>query len=198
MSQLSLTGRIVAAQNLFDSGNGFRKQTLIIEVVNGSYTSYFTADFINAEIDTLLPQVAMGQTYTFTGYLQGSKNQMADKNGQPTAYLSFSVKQVAPAQSQMPAANSQVNQPAQGYAQPQQQGGYVGAPQQQQGFAQPAQQTQPATQPQQGFGQPQQAQAPSQGFGSQPQQGFGQAPQPQQAAPQGFGQPAQGFGQPQQ
>lgn len=185
MSQISITGRIVAAQPLFDNGS-FRKQTLLIEVVNNNFTSHFPVDFINGDIDTVLSQVQMNGTYTFNGYVQGSKNLMQDRNGNPTAYLSISVKSVAPAQSQMPPANSQINQAAQG--------GYVGAPQQQQGFAQPAQQTQP----QQGFGQPQQAQAPSQGFGSQPQQGFGQAPQPQQAAPQGFGQPAQGFGQPQQ
>lgn len=195
MSQITITGRIISAQPMFTTGS-FRKQTLIVEVVNNNnYVSFFPIDFQQSEIDTLLPQLQPNGTYTFTCWVQGSSpnketNQApVDRNGQTTAYLNLKCTAVAPAQSQMPPANSQVNQAAQG--------GYVGAPQQQ-GFAQPAQQTQPAAQPQQGFGQPQQTQAPSQGFGSQPQQGFGQAPQPQQAAPQGFGQPAQGFGQPQQ
>lgn len=189
MSQVQITGRYINAAQLFQTAN-FTKQSIIVEVVNGNYTSYFNLEFHQADVQNVFPQIHPNGTFTFTCWVQGSNQQMTDKNGQPTAYTTLKCTAVAPAQSQMPPANSQVNQAAQG--------GYVGAPQQQQGFAQPVQQTQPATQPQQGFGQPQQTQAPSQGFGSQPQQGFGQAPQPQQAAPQGFGQPAQGFGQPQQ
>lgn len=186
MSQVTLTGKIVAAQPLFDNGS-FKKQTLIIEVVNGSYTSYFPIDFTQDKIQTLLPNCQMGGTYSFTGYIQGSKNQMQDRNGNPTAYLSISVNQVVQAQAAAPQPAQGFQQPApqQGFQQPAQQGGYMGQPQQ----TQPAPQAAP-----QGFGAPQ----PAQGFGDQQPQGFGQPAQPQQQAAPGFGQPAPGFGQPQQ
>lgn len=182
MSQISITGRVVAAQPFF-STESFRKQTLIIEVVNGNFTSYFPIDFTQANIDNVLPQVQMGGTYTFVGYVQGSKNQMQDRNGNPTAYLSISVNSVAPAASALP-PTTPATAPQPGFGQPQ--GGFVGQPQQQ------AQPQQPAVQPNQGFGAPAPSQQQPQGFGSQPQQGFGA---PQTTPAQGFGNtPANGNG----
>lgn len=182
MSQITLTGRAVNGQQLFTSANGsFKKQTIIIEVVNGTYTSYFPLEFHNADVDTFLSsgQVQMGQTYAFTGWLQGSNQQMTDKNGQPTAYLSVKVTAVAPAQSALPNTAAQTAPNA--FQQPQQQqGGFVG---------QPAQQQQPA--PQQGFGQ-QAAPAPNFGGGqanTAPAQGGGFAAPAQGANP--FGAPQQ-------
>lgn len=180
MSQITLTGKIVASQPLFDNGS-FRKQTLLIEVVNGNFTSHFPIDFINGDIDTVLPQVQLNGTYTFSGYVQGSKNLMQDRNGNPTAYLSISVKQVAPAAGAgLPQTTPMTApQPAaqQGFAAPQAQPvqqGFVGAPAQQAAPSQPAQgfgntQPQPA---QQGVGTP--APAANQGFGGAPAgNGFG-------------------------
>ena len=193
MSQVTITGKVVAAQQLFTSSSGtFQKQTVIVEVVNGNYTSYFPVDFTNQDIQNFLNsgQVQMGHTYQITGYLQGSGQQVTDKNGQPTAYLNIKATAVAPAQSQMP-------QTAQATA-PQAQGGFVGPsnqPQQCNAFGAP----QPAAQQPQGFGQPAAPSQPNQaqGFGNQPQQGFGNsAPAP--APNQGFGNAPNnggGFGQ---
>lgn len=167
MSKVQITGKVVAGQPLFDNGS-FRKQTLIIEVVNGTYTSYFPIEFHQQDVDTLLPQVQLNGTYQFDGWLQGSRNQMQDRNGQPTAYLSFKVGSVAPAQS----AGLPPTTPS---TAPQQQGGYVGP-------SNPA----PAAQPSQGFGTPNPNQ-PAQGFNNPPAQGFGNAPAPASAPSQGFG-----------
>lgn len=187
MSQVTLIGTIVGSQALFDNGS-FKKQTLLISVVDGQYTNFYPIDFIQNRIDTLLPQVQMGGTYQFTGYLRGSRNQMTDKLGQPTAYLNLDITAVAPAQVQLPptspitAPQPQFGQPAQSF----------GAPQQQ---SQPVQQQQ-FGQPQQGgfVGQP----APTQGFGNPQPTGFGQPAQAVQGQGSPFGQPAQGFGTPQQ
>lgn len=175
MSQISITGRVIAGQAMYQTDT-FRKQTLIVEVVNGNYTSFYPLDFIQGDIDTLLPQVQLNGSYTFTCHVNGSSKQMTDRNGQPTAFVNLKVSGVAPAQQQAAPA------PAQGF----------GAPAPQQGFGQPA----PAQQ--QGFGAPA-AQPSQQGFGQPTQGGFVGGQQPAQAAPaqQGFGTPPaqQGFGQ---
>lgn len=175
MSQITISGKVVAGQAMYQTET-FRKQTLIVEIVNGNYTSYMPIEFHQGDIDTLLPQVQLNGSYSFTCHVNGSKNMMTDRNRQPTAYLNLKVASIAPAQQQAAPA------PVQGF----------GAPAPQQGFGQPAPAQQgfsaPAAQPvQQGFGQPAQG-----GFvgGQQPaqqQQGFGA---PTQAAPaqQGFGQ----------
>lgn len=186
MSQIQLTGRIIGAQPFFDNGS-FRKQTLIIEVLSGSYQNYYPVDFTQGDVDTLLPQVQMGGTYLFSLYVQGSQKQMTDKNGSPTAYVNLKVHAVAPAQSALPPTAQQTAPNA--FQQQPQQGGFVG---------------QPAQQPQQGFGAPQQQPAPQQGFGQQaaPAPNFGGAQTntpPAQTG--GFGAPVQGnnpFGAPQQ
>lgn len=167
-NQVQIQGRVVNGQQLFTTGN-FRKQTLIVEVVNGNYTSYLPVEFHNADIDTFLGsgQVQSNQSYTFTCWVQGSNQQFTDKNGQPTAYISLKVSAVAPAQSGLP-QTTPATAPQTGFGQPAQ-GGFVGQP------------TQPTT--------------PSQGFGSQQQGGFAQPanPSPQQTNP--FGANNGGFGQ---
>lgn len=183
MSQITISGKVVAGQAMYQTET-FRKQTLIVEIVNGRYTSYMPIEFHQGDIDTLLPQVQLNGSYSFTCHVNGSKNIMTDRNGQPTAYLNLKVASIAPAQQQAAPAPAQgfgVPAPQQGFGQP--------APQQQQGFGQPA--AQPA---QQGFGQPAQG-----GFvgGQQSAPAFGQQPAPQQQQ-QGFGSPTpaqQGFGQ---
>ena len=164
MSQITIQGRIVAAPPQYSSGN-FNKQTLIVEVQSGQYQQYYPLDFINADIQSLLPQVQMGGTYAFTCFVNGSSKQMTDRDNNPTAYVNLKVSGVAPAQAQAPA------QQQQGFGAPQQPAQGFGAPQ-------------PAQQPQQGFGQPQAQPAPNPfGQPAQPAQGFVGAP-PQQ---QGFG-----------
>lgn len=155
MSQVTITGRIVAAPPQYNSGN-FSKQTLIVEVQSGQYQQYYPLDFINADIQSLLPQVQMGGTYAFTCFVNGSSKQIVDRDNNPAAFVNLKVSAVAPSQQ----------------AQPQQSQGF-GAPQQQpQGFGQPQQTpAAPASQP---FGAPQ-----------QPQQGFG-APQSAPPAQGGF------------
>lgn len=169
--QVQITGRIVAAQPLFDNGS-FRKQVLILEVQSGNYVNFYPVEFTQGDIDTLLPQVQMNGTYNFTAWVQGSKNQSTDRNGQPAAYVNLKVSAVAPAQ----AAQAPQQQAPQGFNQ---------APAAQpQGFGQPAQQQAPA-----GFGQPAQPQQPAQGgFGAPAPQSFGQPAQ--QPTQQGFGAPA--------
>lgn len=188
MSQIQLTGRVIAGQPFFDNGS-FRKQTLIIEVQSGQYQNYYPVDFTQGDIDSLLPQVQMGGTYTFTCYVQGSNKQMTDKNGSPTAYLNLKVSALAQASAGLP-PTSPVTAPQQQFQQPQQQQGFAAPAPQQGGFGAPQQQ-------QGGFigGQPQQQ---AQGFGAQqaqPASGFGT---PTPAANQGFGNPPAnggGFGQ---
>lgn len=175
--QVKFIGQFLSAQQLFQKDN-FRKQTIIVAVTSGSYTNYYPVDFINDDIEKFGPQLQMGGSYEFTCYVEGSRQQQTDKNGQPTAYVNLKAAGVVPAQQAAP-------QPQQGFAQPAQQ--TFSAPATQQGFATPSSQ-------QGGFGQP----PAQQGFGqSAPtQQGFGN-PQPQQQS-QPFGnQPAPGgFGQP--
>lgn len=193
MSQVQITGKYVNAAQIFSTGS-FTKQTIIVEVVNGNYTSYFAIEFHQADVQNVFPQIQPHGVYTFTCWVQGSNQQMTDKNGQPTAYTQLKCTAVVPAQNASAPAPAQNNfqqpqQPAQGFAQPQQQGGFAGQPQpQQQSFGQ-----QPA-QPAQSFGAPAQQQAPAAPFG-QPApsagQGFGQnQAQPQPAAAQPFGAPA--------
>lgn len=173
MSQTQITGKFVSAQQLFAT-DSFRKQTIIVEVVNGNYTSFLPVEFHNQDIDTFGPQLQMGGSYVFTCWVQGSKQQYTDKNNQPTAYVSLKCTQIAPAQQ----------------AAPQQQGGFGAAPQQQGGsIGQPAQQ--PA---QGGFGAPTQAHPAQQqgGFGGQPAQqpsapNFGNTPTPGGSSPNPFG-----------
>lgn len=168
MSQVTITGRIVAAPPQYNSGN-FSKQTLIVEVQSGQYQQYYPLDFINADIQSLLPQVQMGGTYAFTCFVNGSSKQMTDRDNNPTAYVNLKVSAVAPAHVPAPAPSPQVGfgqqapTPAFGQPAPAQQGFGAQQPAQQQGFG--AQQ--PAQNP---FGQPQ-----TQGFVGAPpaQQGFG-------------------------
>lgn len=179
MSQTTITGRIVNAQQLFTSSNGnFRKQTLILEVVNGSYTSYLPIELHNADIDNIMPTIQQNGTYTVTAYVQGSNQQMTDKNGQPTAYVSLKATSVVPAQ------GGGLPQTTPATAPNTFQGGFVG---------QPAQPAAPAVNPNQGFGNPAPA-APAPNFG-----GGNANPAPAQGG--GFTAPAQSnspFGTPQQ
>lgn len=164
--QTQITGKYVAAQNPFNNGS-FRKQTILVEVVNGTYTSYFPIDFTQGNIDSVFPQIQPNGTFTFTCYVQGSKTPMTDKNGQPTAYLSLSCTAVVPAQpQQVPPPQVNITPPAQTTfgQQQQQQGGFIGFPQQT-------------------------AQQPVANFGNQPAQAFPQQQQQQgfpQQAPQSF------------
>lgn len=198
--QTQITGRVVAAAPFFDNGS-FKKQTLIVEVVNGNFTSYVPVDFTQGDVDGILQQVQMNGTYQFTAWVQGSKQVMQDRNGGSTAYVSLKVSAVQQAQSQLPPTSAQTapnayqqQQPQQGgfgapaqsqggSQQPQQQGGFVGQPQQG-SFGQPQQQQQ------NNFGQPP-AQTPS--FGNPPAQGnfgSGDANSPQGQGG-GFNAPAQ-------
>lgn len=144
--QTTITGQVVTGQQMFINAAGtFRKQVLIVQVVNGNYTSFFPVEFVNGDIDTLLPQVQLNGTYSFTCYVQGSNQQMTDKNGQPTAYLSLKVTSVTqPGQQQAPAQNNFQNNPApannfQAQAQPvNNNGGFVGGAPANNNFAQPA------------------------------------------------------------
>lgn len=138
MSNVTLTGTIVAAQQLFDNGS-FKKQTYIVEVVNNNYSSFFPVEFHQQDVQNLTPQLQPNVMYTFSGFMQGSKNQTVDKNGQPSAYLSFkctSVVQAGQQQPQQPVNNFQNNAAPQNNF-PQNNGGFVGnPPAQQQNFPQ--------------------------------------------------------------
>lgn len=164
MSQTQITGKCIGLAAPYQTAT-FVKQTALVEIVNGSYTSFMPIDFTQADVQNLVPLLQQNGVYTFTCYVQGSNKTFTDKNGQPTAYISLKCTALVPAQQQAPAQPA-YNAPApaaqqQGFggqpAQPQ--GGFVGAPQasapQQNNFGgQPAPSTAPATG---GFGQPQQS-----------------------------------------
>lgn len=190
MSQTQITGKCIALAAPYQTAT-FVKQTALIEIVNGSYTSYMPIDFTQADVQNLVPQLQQNGVYTFTCYVQGSNKTFTDKNGQPTAYISLKCTALVPAQQQAPAQPA-YNTPAPA-AQPQSfggqpaQGGHIGAPQPNNFGGQPA-----PSQPAQGsFGQPQQ----SNFGGGDPNQanGFGN-PAPATNTGNGFGNPQQGNG----
>lgn len=174
MSKVQITGRVVAGQQPFSTGN-FRKQGIIVETVNGTYVSNFLVEFHNADVDTFINsgQVQPNQHYTFDCWVQGSNQVFTDKHGQPTAYVSLKCVGVQPAQATLP-PTAHATAPQSGFGQPaqpafgQQNGGFMGNPAPA-NTATPAQNATP-------FG------APSN-------------PAPQQSSP--FGQNNGGFGQPQ-
>lgn len=171
MSQVTVQGKYVNAAQPFQSST-FSKQSIIVEVVDGNYVSYFNLEFHQADVQNLFPQLQPNASYNFVCFIQGSRQQMTDKNGQPTAYTALKCVSFTPANAQAPQQQAPQGFNQQPAAQPQ-------------GFGQPAQQQAPA-----GFGgQPAPAQQPAQGgFGAPAQQSFGQPAQ--QPAQGGFGAPA--------
>lgn len=148
--KITITGKYVNAAQQTQTGS-FTKQSVIVEVVNGTYVSYFNVEFHQTDVQNIFPQLVPHGMFNFECWVQGSNKQFTDKNNQPTAYTTLKCVAVSPAQQ---AAAPQP--PAQQFAQPQQsQQGF--APQQTQGFAAPAQAPAPSFAPpaQPGIGAPQ-------------------------------------------